>query len=107
MKVDIRSIGFSLTDSIERCVHAGLERVLRRGDPSLRRVEVRLADINGPRGGEDKRCSLRASYDGREVISISRTHEDLYVAIAQVMDAAVRHRDDRRRRVRSARRRQP
>lgn len=105
MKIDVRAIGFSLTDALSRQVATGLERVLRRGDPSLRRIEVRLRDVNGPRGGADKRCSLRAHYAGREVFTVARTHADLYSAIAQVMDAASRGRDARSRRVRGARRR--
>ncbi|MEZ4390649.1 MAG: HPF/RaiA family ribosome-associated protein [Polyangiales bacterium] len=105
MKIDIRAIGFSLTDSLERQVVAGLERVLRRGDPTLRRIQVRLRDVNGPRGGADKRCSLRVDYAGREVLAVSRTHADLYAAISMATEAVSRNRDDRSRRVRDARRR--
>lgn len=104
MKVQIRAIGFAMTEALERCVLDRIARVQRRDDAAIRRVEVWLRDINGPRGGADKRCSLRVNYAGRESLSVSRTHEDLYAAIRQATEAALRCRDDRSRRLRDGRR---
>ena len=47
----------------------GLERVAER----VARLQVTLKDINGPRGGKDKECVVRAELvDGRYIVVIDR-----------------------------------
>jgi ribosome-associated translation inhibitor RaiA len=69
MRLDIRSRSFPLTTYIhthvERRIHYALDRVMAR----IAAVEVRLSDINGPRGGVDKQCGLLVRLaDGRTVV---------------------------------------
>lgn len=105
MNVDVRALGFSLTDALRDHVQRGMRRAFAHRDPALRRVEVRLRDVNGPRGGEDKRCELRATFAGGEVLRVARTDANLYAAIASVMDVASRCSEERERRARTERRR--
>ena len=69
MRLDIQTRSFDLTPymrtHIERRVHHAFDRVIR----DIAVVEVRLGDINGPRGGPDKRCGLVVRLtDGQAVI---------------------------------------
>ncbi|MBK9019858.1 MAG: hypothetical protein IPL72_07600 [Sulfuritalea sp.] len=42
---------------------------------------MRLSDVNGPRGGIDKRCGIEVRPKGASTIAIDDTEADLYVAI--------------------------
>jgi putative sigma-54 modulation protein len=53
-------------------------------------VVMRLADENGPRGGLDKRCTIRAHLPGTPPVVIEQQEADLYVAIDRAADRAAR-----------------
>ena len=46
------------------------------------RVYVRVGDENGPRGGTDKFCSVRAEVEGHAPVFVRDCHADLYAAIS-------------------------
>ncbi len=81
MKIDIQCRGFSLTHAISAHVHKRVGFALGRGIRRLRRVQVTLSDVNGPRGGIDKRCKIEARLDGLAPVMIEDIQSDLYVAI--------------------------
>ncbi len=69
MRVRIQSRSFDVTDSygrhVRRRVHHSLDRVQRR----IADVEIRLMDLNGPKGGVDKQCNVIVRLlNGRRVI---------------------------------------
>lgn len=45
-------------------------------------VSVAVGDENGPRGGADKFCSIRAEVSGLEPVFVRDRHPDLYAAIS-------------------------
>jgi len=49
-----------------------------------------LSDINGPRGGVDKRCQLRIVLAGMPDVVIQDTEANLYVAIDRASNRAGR-----------------
>ena len=56
-------------------------------------VSVAVGDENGPRGGEDKYCSMRAEVSGLKPVFVRERHLDLYAAIslaAACLDRALR-----------------
>ena len=81
MNTNIRAQGFDLLPSIEQRVHRQLSRSAGRFERELMSVDVYLSDINGPRGGADKKVVMRANLTNLPPISISTRHADLYVAI--------------------------
>ena len=93
MHAKIQSQGFEVTAAIEAKVQRQLNRVLDRFGADILAVDVFLSDVNGPRGGSDKKALMRASLRGLPPISISTEHRVLYVAIsrsAKRMQRAVR-----------------
>ena len=63
---------------------------LPAGERAIQRVTVRLSDINGPRGGEDKRCHIALRLKGLPRLVIEDTEADLYVAIDRAAERAGR-----------------
>jgi ribosomal subunit interface protein len=90
MHLDIQTSGFSLTDSIRDYTKLRMQFALHRNDKYITRVQVRLADINGPRGGIDKRCQIDLSLAGQNDILIEDIETNLYVAIDRAADRCAR-----------------
>jgi ribosome-associated translation inhibitor RaiA len=90
MHIDIITDPFSLTDALRYHAERRLSYALNcRGD-HIQRVVMRLSDINGPRGGNDKRCHLHIMLAGLPDVIIHDTEADLYVAINRAADRAGR-----------------
>lgn len=90
MQVDIRARGFQLTDSLREYIERRLQFTLAWADDQVRKVTVRLFDLNGPRGGNDKRCRIQVTFSGLPDVVIEDTEADLYVAIDRAADRAER-----------------
>ena len=90
MKIGIQCRGFSLTSAIAGHVHKRLDFLLGDRIRRLRRVDVTLSDLNGPRGGVDKRCLIKVSIDGLRAVVIEDIQPDLYVAIDRAAGRASR-----------------
>lgn len=88
MKIDIRTQGIAVSDDlrehIERCVNFGLDWA----EQDVNRVVISLSDINGPRGGSDKRCHLRIPLSRMREVVIEEVASDLQAAIAHAVDRA-------------------
>lgn len=100
MEIRIQSRGFTLTGALhERSEHA-LRCALAHATQHVAGVRVRLYDVNGPRGGEDKRCTVVVFLENGSDVVIEDTAADLYQAVdraAQRAGRAVARRLDRRR----------
>jgi len=83
MTVDIRAMNFELTDAIRDHALKRLDAVLTRFGDRVSAVAVRLGDVNGTRGGIDKRCHLEAALPGAAAVVVEHTDKDLYEAINQ------------------------
>ena len=58
MEMSIRGLNLDLTDAILEHVRRRLSEGLSHYAPRVRAITVRVSDVNGPRGGADKRCNL-------------------------------------------------
>ncbi len=90
MQINIQGRNFSLTDALREHAIKRLRFALSRCSEPIRRVVMQLSDINGPKGGVDKRCHLRLVLDGLPDIIIDDTEADMYVAIDRAADRAGR-----------------
>lgn len=90
MQLDIQTNGFTLTEDIRSYTTQRLQFALDRNDQQITHVSVHLADINGPRGGVDKRCKINLTLVGQNNIVIEDTEADLYVAIDRASERCAR-----------------
>jgi ribosomal subunit interface protein len=85
MHIDIRGRDLWLTPALSEYVSRRVRFALGRFAGRVRRVDIRMADINGPRAGVDKRCRVRVDVGGR-AITVDELDRDLYVAIDRAVD---------------------
>ncbi len=90
MKADIQAHGFSVTEGLRSYATQRLQFALDRNDGHIMGVRVRLADINGPRGGVDKRCQIDLVLAGQNSIVVEDIETDLYAAIDRASDRCAR-----------------
>lgn len=79
-----------------------LGRKLGKFAPSIERASVRIDDVNGPKGGIDKRCRIKAVVSGLPSVVVEERHEALRAAMDRAMnriERAVRKQVQRRRTV--------
>ena len=58
MQINIQARNFSLTDALRSHAERQLRFALTCCDDHIQRVVMRLSDINGPRGGNEKASKL-------------------------------------------------
>ncbi|MEJ2426838.1 MAG: HPF/RaiA family ribosome-associated protein [Candidatus Thiodiazotropha sp.] len=90
MQIDIQARDFSLTPALKNHAERRTRFALTCCDDHIQRVVIRLSDINGPRGGADKRCRLQVVLSGLPDVVIEDTEADLYIAIDRATDRAGR-----------------
>ena len=88
MHIDIQSPHFSVTRAMRSHTDRQLRLALTFCDEHIRRIVVRLSDINGPRGGPDKCCHLQVTLFGLHDVIIEDVEADLYVAIDRTASRA-------------------
>lgn len=106
MNLDIQARGFTLTEGLLAAVRR--ESSQFSGLEDAQRLQVRLFDVNGTRGGIDKGClvTLHLTGDKRALVATD-LDSDLYRAIPAAFDKLRRALDAAVRRTRSLRRRPP
>ena len=90
MRMAIQSNGFHMTIALRMYVEQRLATALGWARHHMRKLAVSLSDINGPRGGIDKRCKIQVQLSGGREIIIEECEADLYSAIDRAADRADR-----------------
>ena len=75
-----------LRDLTERRVHF----VLRRLGWLVPRAEVQMSDVNGPRGGIDKRCQVELRTDGAGSVVVASVASNWRTALDNALARAAR-----------------
>lgn len=86
IQIDIQSRNFSLTKSLRSHIDRRLRFSLGTRDKHIQRVVVRLSDINGPRGGQDKSCLIQVILPHLKDVIVEDIEADMYVAIDRATD---------------------
>jgi len=89
MRIDIQAKGFEITNALRAHAQRRLQFALDWAGREVRKVSVRLSDINGPRGGNDKRCAIQISL-GEQNLVVEDTEADLYLAIDRAVERSKR-----------------
>ena len=87
MKLDIRGkhveVDAALNDQVETRLRFALGRFAER----IHDVVVRLTDVNGPRGGVDKRCQVTVTLKrSRRQVVVADLAPDIRVAVDRASD---------------------
>ena len=90
MQIEIQSQKFSLTDALKNYAKRRINFALANKGEHIIKVIVRLSDINGPRGGSDKRCHLLIQLIGLTDVVVKDTETDMYTSIDRACDRAGR-----------------
>ncbi len=81
MQVDIWGRNVRLSDSLLRHAETRMRRALDRVVDRIASVRVQLEDLNGPRGGLDKRCLLQVRLSNGRELMVQQRDGSLYRAI--------------------------
>nr|WP_314444123.1 HPF/RaiA family ribosome-associated protein [uncultured Sphingomonas sp.] len=74
---------------VETRIQSLVEARLRNVQHRLTRVEVHVGEINGPRGGVDKRCAVELRPNGLDPVTATDTADTIEQAAAGATDKAV------------------
>jgi ribosome-associated translation inhibitor RaiA len=100
----IRTASAQAAQTLREFVAKRVSFVLRSFERQVRRVKVRVSDLNGPKRGVDTECLMAVELnDGRRVLTTARTA----VPFAAVSEASSRMRESLRRELGARRRPSP
>jgi len=88
MWLDVVGRGVEVDRATRERVVRRLQFALGRVAGRVGRVTVRLVDVNGPRGGEDKRCLVTAEVPGQPLAVVCAAGSDLDGVIDRAVDRA-------------------
>lgn len=83
MQFEIRQRGIKITEQLRAHVAERLDLALERFARSIRRVRVYLSDVNGPRGGMDRRCRVTVELARRGNVVVTGLDSDIFTAVTQ------------------------
>lgn len=86
----IRAEGSVLDDADRDYLRRKLGRRLGKFAPSIERTSVRVEDVNGPRGGIDKRCQIKVVLSGLPSVVVEERHHSLQAAMDRALDRVER-----------------
>jgi putative sigma-54 modulation protein len=88
MRLNQFAQGFALTNAIATHVEDRVQLALATASGEIRTVAVRMTDINGAKGGQDKRCRVVVALRKLGTVVVQAVHADLYAAIDKAVSAA-------------------
>jgi ribosome-associated translation inhibitor RaiA len=81
MTISVRGYGIDVSPEVGGLVERRLCFALSRFGRRVRAVSVSLVDLNGPRGGIDKQCSMQARLAPRGSVRVEDTDSELAAAV--------------------------
>jgi len=90
MQIEVQSRGFEMTEALRLHVGRRVRFALARRGEAVTRVMVRLSDVNGRRGGVDKRCTVCVRVPRRPEVLVEDVRSDMYAAVDQAVARAAR-----------------
>jgi ribosome-associated translation inhibitor RaiA len=89
MRIKIWS-SLNLSDGLRGHIRRRLKAALDWHREHVQEVQVRLSDVNGPRGGVDKRCRMVVSAGRGGVVVVQGTAPNFYQAVNAAAERAAR-----------------
>lgn len=86
MHLRIRTRGFAFTEALSEYIKRRIKFAVDRFDGRIRSISVRVADLNGPRGGDDKACIIELVLVPDGTVVIHETASEIHVAVDKACD---------------------
>ena len=90
MNILIHARDYAVTPALREFIRRKLGFGLGRFADRIARVNIRLKDTNGPRGGVDQHCRVDIAMNTRGTIAAEATELDIYTAIKVAVTRAAR-----------------
>ena len=92
MRFSVSGDRVKVTTDLREYIERRMYFALGRFGPAIDHASVRVGDINGPRGGVDKRCQIvvKLQASGSNPIAVDVNDEDLLAAVARASNRAGR-----------------
>ena len=81
MSIQIHSRTQHLNEDLRCYIQRRFDFALSQRYEQIKRILVTLSDINGPKGGEDKRCQVIIQLAKQDDIVIEDIQSDFYIAV--------------------------
>lgn len=88
MKIDIQAKQLKLGQTFKQNVKVKIRRLFQHNSEEVNRIDITLADVNGPKGGEDKVCKVNVSVGGGKNILVSAREASAYKAVTLAVKKA-------------------
>ena len=88
--IDIQVQNFTLTEAMETHIKQKLEPMNNNFDDRILSTHVHLSDVNGPKGGESKKCLIHVELEKLPTVVVEDTEERLFIAIDSCCNSAER-----------------
>ncbi len=86
MHLEIRAGNVELADAMRLHLERRLRFALGRYDDRIRKVTVRLKDLNGPKGGTDQQCRISLDLIPKGKLILDEQSADVVVAMDRAAD---------------------
>ena len=81
MHIKINARDFTLTPALQQFIDEKVKFALSRYNQRIRVAEITLKDVNGPRGGIDKKCAIKMKLNQFKTLVVEDISDDAYEAI--------------------------
>ena len=88
MKIEIQTKQLKLGQTFKNNIKVKIRKLFQHSSDQVHRISVMVADINGPKGGEDKVCKVNISVGGGQDILVSAREASAYKAVTQAIRKA-------------------
>lgn len=85
MQMEMRTLNFKLSDDLKDHLESRLRSSLGRIADQIDRLRISISDVNGPRGGIDKRCLVAVALIPRGEIMVESSGSNPVAVIADTV----------------------
>ena len=90
MKIEVRFRGLESSEAVRAQVERRAHFQLSRFSSEVKSLVVRVSDVNGPKGGVDKRCHVTARGPSLAAVTIEEMSGDVHSAIDVALERVAR-----------------
>lgn len=90
MQTAIQSSDFTLTRALTLFIKDQIEKSMHVSDAHIQKLTVRLKDLNGPKGGNDKECCIEITIPDQAPVIVKKRSSDAYASIRNAIGRASR-----------------